>query len=85
MRHHLPQEKYDYNYMTTEIAYDQVRDGYICSFCLNDLHPSLSMLDNTYGGDACPLRIIRKRRTLKVLNEHDCLVCDLPLSRCFDS
>lgn len=84
MRHYTPQEKYDYRYMTTEIAYDEVQDGFICPFCLNDLHPSLSMMDNTYGGNASPLRIIRKRHTLKVLSKYDCLICDLPLSRCLD-
>lgn len=75
---------YDGEYVKITLAYDEVSDGYICPYCLNDMSAGMSVLHNTYGGDILPKRIRIARKTLKRLRSIRCVMCDLPACRAYD-
>jgi hypothetical protein len=77
-----PDNKYDHEKHIVQVMYDEIADGYICGYCLDDY--THSQLHATYGGNLLPLRLSRTRKTMKHLHDEDCLICGLSVARSFD-
>ena len=82
---------YDQEDMTIAVIYDEIEDGYICAYCAEDLglnseeiKTHQALLSEYEGGGLVPSAYIVKRKTRKTLSQHDCLQCELPVSRSFD-
>jgi hypothetical protein len=75
-------DRYDNCLSISDVLYDEVEDGYICSYCRSDF--TYSQLDATYGGDVLPNRLVTTRKTARTLHSEPCLICDLPCDRFLD-
>ncbi len=75
-------DRYDYSLSVADVLYDEIENGYICSYCRSDF--TYSQLDATYGGDVLPNRLHHTRKTASTLRHENCLICDLPCDRFLD-
>jgi hypothetical protein len=75
-------DRYDQETHVGEVLYDEIRDGFICAYCLDDF--THSQLHATYGGNILPITVRLSRKFLKALRNEPCLICDLPCSRFVD-
>lgn len=74
--------KYDHMLNLSRVLYDEIRDGFICAFCVSDF--THSQLHATYGGNILPTFVRLTNKTARALEHEPCLICDLPCSRFLD-
>ena len=75
-------DRYDNSQSVSRVLYDEVRDGFVCAFCLDDF--THSQLHATYGGNILPTLVRLTSKTARALASEPCLICDLPCSRFLD-
>jgi hypothetical protein len=78
----MTDDRYDQDTRVGDVLYDEIRDGFICAYCLDDF--SITQLHATYGGNTLPIRLQPTRKLLGALRNEPCLICDLPCSRFAD-
>jgi hypothetical protein len=74
--------RYDNLNSLSRVLYDEIRDGFVCAFCLDDF--TISQLHATYGGNILPTFVTLTNKTARALEKEPCLICDLPCSRFLD-
>lgn len=75
-------DRYDNSLSVSRVLYDELRDGFVCAFCLDDF--TFSQLHATFGGDILPMPIQLTSKTARALASEPCLICDLSCSRFLD-
>lgn len=77
------QDRYDNSLSVSEVIYDEISDGFVCAFCVDNF--TFSQLHATFGGDILPIPVRLTSKTARALASESCLICDLPCSRFLDA